>query len=141
MTSFCTLVALTLPVPSRTWIRWRTGRYYYRVSDGLVGGDLELMSKRPRAHAMQTAGECEPGDSLTVSESRGFLAETPRCRIPVRQGTLAVFSNYQLVHRVLRMRMGDAPRPATPPRRVGWRAGTSSRFSSWISALPCPAPA
>ena len=76
--------------------------YYYRVSDKLIGGDLEFIDKRPRRDYFWLYGDCSP-DTFTDQDAKEFLNELPHCRIPVKTGTLVVFSNYQFVHRVLRM--------------------------------------
>ena len=76
--------------------------YYYRVSDNLVGGDLEFIDKRPRQDHFWLGGDCTP-DTFTDQDAKDFLDEQPHCRISIKTGTLIVFSNYQFVHRVLRM--------------------------------------
>ena len=76
--------------------------YYYRYSPGLEGGDLEFMSKKPRNEEFWLYGDCTP-DNFNKPELEEFIAEQPHTRVPMKQGTLVVFSNYQLVHRVLRM--------------------------------------
>jgi len=42
-------------------------------------------------------------NEYTPEDAKKSLEKLGYCRIPVKTGTLAVFSNYQLVHRVLRM--------------------------------------
>ena len=76
--------------------------YYYRYSPQLEGGDLEFVSRKPRDEEFWLSGDCNP-DSLNKEDVEKFLGELPRVRIPMQEGTLAVFSNYQVVHRVLRM--------------------------------------
>jgi hypothetical protein len=76
--------------------------YYYCYSSDLEGGDLEFISRQPRESEFWIGGDCSP-DSFARAEATSLLDELPRCRVPMKQGTLIVFSNYQLVHRVLRM--------------------------------------
>ena len=76
--------------------------YYYRYSVELEGGDLEFISRQPRDSEFWIGGDCSP-DAMSRKEVTSLLEELPRCRVPMKQGTLVVFSNYQLVHRVLRM--------------------------------------
>lgn len=70
--------------------------YYYRYSSELQGGELEFISRRPRDQVFWL------GETHNVGV-KDVLEELPRCRVPLKQGSLVVFSNYQLVHRVLRM--------------------------------------
>ena len=80
--------------------------FYYRVAPTLSGGDLEFAARRPRAAPLWSDGMHsleEVTARLSVGDVRGFLDELPRARVPVREGSMAVFSNYQLVHRVLRL--------------------------------------
>ena len=75
--------------------------YYYRCH-GTDGGDLEFASRRPRERGFET----DPGQDIWDGDNdiNGFMEqEMPQCRVPVRSGSLVVFSNYQLVHRVLPM--------------------------------------
>ena len=76
--------------------------YYYRVSEQLVGGDLEFMDKRSRKEEYWTMRDCDSEDFIS-SSAKNFYEEIPHCRIPIKTGTLVVFSNYQFIHRVLRM--------------------------------------
>ena len=70
--------------------------YYYRYTAGLQGGDIEFMSRRPVHDNFE-------GRDHTVSEARKFIYENGYCRVPVKTGTLLVFSNFECVHRVLKM--------------------------------------
>lgn len=76
--------------------------YYYRYSAQLEGGDLEFLSRKPRDDEFWLNGDCDP-DLFRKEELQEFIEETPHARVPMAEGTLVVFSNYQLVHRVLRM--------------------------------------
>jgi len=76
--------------------------YYYRHSEGLEGGDLEFVGKQHRAEPFWVGGDCSP-DTFTKEDLESYLEEVSHCKVPVKKGTLVVFSNYQLVHRVLRM--------------------------------------
>jgi hypothetical protein len=71
--------------------------YYYRVSKQLIGGDLEFIDKQPIREVLMD------DDNFTTTDAKEHLSNTPYCRIPVKSGTLVVFSNYQMIHRVLRM--------------------------------------
>lgn len=69
--------------------------YFYRCSPNLEGGDMEFISRESiEIHKRFTIFDRDEATSL--------LEELPRCRVPVKQGTLVVFLNYQMVHRVLR---------------------------------------
>lgn len=81
--------------------------YYHRVDDALEGGAIEFMSREP----MDSIGwgDCwENADLVGPDTMKGALHRDdgfaiPNCKVPIEQGTLLVFSNYQMVHRVLRM--------------------------------------
>lgn len=86
--------------------------YYYHVDPQLVGGDMEFCGREPIA-------ELGIGDGGNFTEfHRGSLraglrgekapscecvTKLANCKVPIREGTLLVFSNCQLAHRVLRM--------------------------------------
>jgi hypothetical protein len=76
--------------------------YYYRVSNALIGGDLEFIDKRPIKEEMGLYGDCDT-DDFTTKEAETNVKEIPKCKVPVNEGTLVVFSNYQNIHRVLKM--------------------------------------
>ena len=76
--------------------------YYYRYSANLEGGDLEFLSRKPRDEEFWLHGDCDP-DLFRKEEVQEFMEELPHARVPMGEGILVVFSNYQLVHRVLRM--------------------------------------
>lgn len=73
--------------------------YYYRVSPTLRGGQLEFCSKQRHALGIADAAS----EEFDLESTRGFAESLPRCRVPVKEGTLVCFSNYAAVHRVLRM--------------------------------------
>jgi hypothetical protein len=74
--------------------------YYYRVSKQLIGGDLEFIDKQPIKDRIWFDGGSE---EVTIADAKAHVNNIPYCRIPVKTGTLVVFSNYQMVHRVLKM--------------------------------------
>jgi tetratricopeptide (TPR) repeat protein len=76
--------------------------YYYRVSEQLIGGDLEFIDKRPIQDKLWLNGDCTPED-FTTEQAKAAVKTLPQCRIPVKKGTIVVFSNYQNIHRVLKM--------------------------------------
>jgi hypothetical protein len=76
--------------------------YYYRVSKQLIGGDLEFIDKRPIKDKLGLYGDLE-SESFSSEEAKEAVKSLPQCRIPVKAGTLVVFSNYQNIHRVLKM--------------------------------------
>ena len=73
--------------------------FYYRVSKKLHGGDLEFFNKKTQD--FWVGGDCSP-DDFSFGDAKE-LVEANSCRVPIKEGTLVVFSNYQLIHRVLRM--------------------------------------
>jgi hypothetical protein len=76
--------------------------YYYRVSEQLIGGDLEFIDKRPIKDEVWLYGDCD-SDHFSTSDANSSVKSLPQCRVPVKKGTLVVFSNYQNIHRVLKM--------------------------------------
>lgn len=89
--------------------------YYYHVDPALEGGDMDFCGREP--FDVLGWGDCSNnGSQFTAASLKSALGaagdarDVQRCRVPVRQGTLLVFSNYQMVHRVLRMvnRGGEA---------------------------------
>jgi hypothetical protein len=76
--------------------------YYYRVSEQLIGGDLEFIDKRPIKDKFGLYGDCGTQD-FTTEQAKAAVKSLPQCKIPVQEGTLVVFSNYQNIHRVLKM--------------------------------------
>ncbi|CAE7211102.1 unnamed protein product [Symbiodinium sp. CCMP2592] len=86
--------------------------YYYHVDSSLRGGDMEFCGREPMD--VLGWGDCTNNVKGLGSESlrqalRGGgtsdkSAAVHSCRVPIGQGTLLVFSNYQMAHRVLRLR-------------------------------------
>jgi hypothetical protein len=79
--------------------------YYYRVDTALredkVGGNLEFFDKRP----FESSFWLWEGDGeLSWDQATEVIMSTPHCQVPIQTGSLVVFSNYQMIHRVLRMR-------------------------------------
>lgn len=80
--------------------------YYYHVDPALEGGDMELCGREPfDILAMADAGDNSfEFDHRRLKEAlSGEKQRLPHCRVPIQAGTLLVFSNHQMVHRVLRM--------------------------------------
>ncbi|OLP77655.1 hypothetical protein AK812_SmicGene42267 [Symbiodinium microadriaticum] len=80
--------------------------YYYHVDEGLEGGNMEFCGREPMD--VLGIGDCSNNfykltkDRLrSALRSDGSCLET--CRVPISTGSLLVFSNYQVAHRVLRM--------------------------------------
>ncbi|CAK9043076.1 Uncharacterized protein SCF082_LOCUS24687, partial [Durusdinium trenchii] len=70
------------------------------------GGDMEFCGREPID--ILGIGDCSNNFAEFTRDSlRHALRSEPRkvanCRVPIGQGTLLVFSNYQMAHRVLRM--------------------------------------
>lgn len=81
--------------------------YYYRVDASMhsdrIGGNLEFFEKQAFDSSFWVGGDSSP-TGCQVDEAVEMIMSTPHCQVPVRVGSLVVFSNYQLIHRVLRMR-------------------------------------
>ena len=90
--------------------------FYYRVSRNLHGGDLEFFSKKTQDFWI--GGDCSP-DEFSLKDAKE-LVESNSSRVPIKEGTLVVFSNYQLIHRVLRMCYpeGEEGDPISPDGRA-----------------------
>jgi hypothetical protein len=76
--------------------------YYYKVSEQLIGGDLEFLDKQPineHYNLYDDDGEY----AYTKAMAKEDLDKVPYCRVPIKSGTLVVFSNYQMINRVLKM--------------------------------------
>eukprot|EP00944_MAST-04C_sp_MAST-4C-sp1_P004793 g4793.t1 len=79
---------------------------YYFDKVNLVGGDLEFASKRlpgTRDGVYWLYGDC----TKTELQAHEVIEGLERAKIPIEEGTLVCFSNYQLVHRVLRMELAS----------------------------------
>jgi len=80
--------------------------YYYRASECLEGGNMEIASK-------QTAviGFGNWGGGIPTPER--YLEQLTRTKVPIKEGMMMVFSNYAAVHWVL-------PMICKPGGRVGY---------------------
>src|SRR5690554_3320726 len=68
--------------------------YYYRCSPDLEGGGLEFMDRAPNHEVFWIGGDCSP-TILTKDYVHAYYDNQPHCKVPVGEGTLVVFSNYQ----------------------------------------------
>ncbi|CAJ1400692.1 unnamed protein product [Effrenium voratum] len=81
--------------------------YYYHVDESLSGGDMEFCGREPMD--VLGYGDCSNNyEQFDAGSLRQAFREGPEtivhnCRVPIGNGTLLVFSNYQMAHRVLRM--------------------------------------
>jgi hypothetical protein len=71
--------------------------YYYQVSKQLIGGEFEFIDKQPINNFRWA------DDDYTTDNAKEDINQILYCRIPIKIGTLVVFSNYQMIHRVLKM--------------------------------------
>ncbi|CAK9111759.1 unnamed protein product [Durusdinium trenchii] len=77
--------------------------YYYHVDSALEGGDMEFCGREP-LDVLAIADAGHNASSFDKASLKKALVDNKiRCRVPICEGTLLVFSNHQLVHRVLRM--------------------------------------
>jgi hypothetical protein len=58
---------------------------------------LEFIDKRPIYDTLWDE------EDFTTADAKKEINSIPYCKIPVKSGTLVVFSNYQMIHRVLKM--------------------------------------
>ena len=80
--------------------------YYYHVDPALHGGDMEFCGREPMD--VIGAGDCsnnfqDLSKQTLLTALRGDGPAVHNCRVPIGEGTLLVFSNYQMAHRVLRL--------------------------------------
>ena len=83
--------------------------FYYHVDSVLHGGNMEFIDRRP----IDVIGSDYCDENYRNFDQRSLrraLRATdqegpgiPNCSVPIDNGTLLVFSNYQMAHRVLRM--------------------------------------
>ncbi|KAL3910716.1 MAG: hypothetical protein SGARI_001986, partial [Bacillariaceae sp.] len=83
--------------------------FYYHVEDSIEGGKMEFIDRQP----MDVLGSGDTGlhgrdfdtHSLREALRPEFLEHplVPNCTVPIENGTMLVFSNYQMAHRVLKM--------------------------------------
>ena len=86
--------------------------YYYHVDPSLRGGDMEFCGREPMD--VLGYGDCRVNinelgpESLRLAfrgtRKGGASTAVQNCRVPIGEGTLLVFSNYQMAHRVLRLK-------------------------------------
>eukprot|EP01103_Thecamoeba_quadrilineata_P002055 TRINITY_DN1194_c0_g1_i2.p1 TRINITY_DN1194_c0_g1~~TRINITY_DN1194_c0_g1_i2.p1 ORF type:complete len:445 (+),score=87.64 TRINITY_DN1194_c0_g1_i2:656-1990(+) len=88
--------------------------YYYRVTSDIEGGQLEFIDRRPIIHNFWMGGDCTPTNfskesamNVLKGNQMNQMGKLPRCKVDVKEGSLIVFSNYQLVHRVLKMQINS----------------------------------
>jgi hypothetical protein len=79
------------------------------VDDALVGGNMEFLDRRPMGLLgfgdTDLCNDFKPGSvkqALRPDADRSHPV-IANCSVPIKTGTLLVFSNYQMAHRVLRM--------------------------------------
>jgi len=75
----------------------------------MQGGDIEFMSRRPVYDNFEA-------ENYTLEDAKDFVYKNGYCRVPVKTGTLLVFSNYECVHRVLNMAL-----PSEGSSELGFR--------------------
>eukprot|EP00928_Gymnodinium_smaydae_P038276 TRINITY_DN2642_c0_g1_i1.p1 TRINITY_DN2642_c0_g1~~TRINITY_DN2642_c0_g1_i1.p1 ORF type:complete len:660 (+),score=90.63 TRINITY_DN2642_c0_g1_i1:72-2051(+) len=86
--------------------------YYYNVANTLRGGDMEFCGREPID--VLGYGDCSNNISKISGKvlRKGLKVPNTKlddqtaiqnAKVPISEGTLLVFSNYQMVHRVLRM--------------------------------------
>ena len=73
--------------------------YYYRLSESIQGGGLEFASKSGVEFDMEDVTT----EESNIDNIRKAVGDLPRCIVEVNEGTMVVFNNYPMVHRVLRM--------------------------------------
>jgi hypothetical protein len=76
--------------------------YYYGVSSELQGGQLEFFDSQPIGPEFWVDGDCCP-TALSAEDFAVHMANHAYQKVPLQPGTMVVFSNFQLLHRVLRM--------------------------------------
>ena len=75
---------------------------YYFNKVNLIGGDLEFIGKDLHGSGLSEKSlywKNEEGENYMKKKIRGI----PSAKVPITKGTLVVFSNYQNLHRVLRI--------------------------------------
>jgi len=85
--------------------------YYYKVDPALRGGDMEFCGREPMdvlgfGDCSNNFGKLSKDALRTAFRDKDATLGEPKvqsCRVPVKEKTLLVFSNYQMIHRVLRM--------------------------------------
>lgn len=102
--------------------------FYYSVDESLRGGDMEFIDRRPMGTVWDDPEREESQRQALkqmlhpIDRSDGgyvgyhfFLGEVPlpNCKVPIGTGTMLVFSNYQMAHRVLKMINTSKTQPAS----------------------------
>ena len=75
----------------------------YLNSGGGKGGGIEFIDKRPLMQHIWTSTEGDLPCSLSHKSAVRKMSKLPHCTVEVKEGSLIVFSNYQMIHRVLAM--------------------------------------
>ena len=83
--------------------------YYYHKDEALHGGAMEFCDRGPIdvigvgdcSNNLNDFGNNSLNESLRGEDQNA--GRIPACKVPVEEGTLLVFSNHQMVHRVLTM--------------------------------------
>jgi hypothetical protein len=91
--------------------------YYYRCSASIAGGALEFLDKTVGATEKSLVWD---GDDWTELDTRAMLESTPHGSVTVAERTMMVFSNQQVIHRVLRMVHRGPDGDPGPSAGVGW---------------------
>ncbi|CAE7266104.1 unnamed protein product [Symbiodinium necroappetens] len=86
--------------------------YYYHVDSSLRGGDMELCGREPMdvlgfgdcSNNVSDLGSKSLREALRGGSKSDQSSAVHNCRVPIGNGTLLVFSNYQMAHRVLRLK-------------------------------------
>ncbi|CAE7853580.1 unnamed protein product [Symbiodinium microadriaticum] len=86
--------------------------YYYHVDPSLRGGDMEFCGREPMD--VVGYGDCRENihdlgskslqQALRAGSKNDKSSAVHNCRVPIGEGTMMVFSNYQMAHRVLRLK-------------------------------------
>ena len=86
--------------------------YYYHVDPSLRGGDMEFCGREPMdvlgwgdcSNNIRDLGSKSLQQALRAGSKSDKFSAVHNCRVPIGEGTLMVFSNYQMAHRVLRLK-------------------------------------
>ncbi|CAE7030120.1 unnamed protein product [Symbiodinium sp. KB8] len=85
--------------------------YYYHVDPSLRGGDMEFCGREPMDvlgddcnNRISGLGSKSLRKALRGESQNDKSSAVHNCRVPIGEGTLMVFSNYQMAHRVLRLK-------------------------------------
>ncbi|CAE7211096.1 unnamed protein product [Symbiodinium sp. CCMP2592] len=86
--------------------------YYYHVDSSLRGGDMEFCGREPMdvlgfgdcSNNIGGLGSRSLRQALRGASQSDNSSAVHNCRVPIADGTLLAFSNYQMAHRVLRLK-------------------------------------